>query len=430
MTNWRRGAGCQSRKRPTGHSLNEICVVGKPLSQSGFFSRSIVSMRACPSGPVYSRNVPMPEPPWRLAAGADASTGGADDAVAGRATWATTHAVRPKAHGVPRRCASRLAPAVEAQALNARIPQEDGLMSGSPRTWYRRVLYGTLVLALLAGCGKKDDAITQAEKKDVAKGVAAPSIAETKAIAEEGFIYGLPIVMNYAVMYEYAVDTNSGQFKAPFNEINNEHRVFTYEDTAIVTPNSDTPYSFVWMDLRAEPMVLSVPAVEKERYYSVQLDDGNTYNYGYIGSRATGNEAGDYMVVGPDWKGETPPGIKKVFRSTTQFSLAVYRTQLFNPADMPNVVKVQAGYKVAAAVRVPQAARAAGGAGDRFPEDRQGAGQDELLRVSRLRPAVRPAGAGGEGDPRQARQHRHRARQDLRLQGPLARAQGRSRCWA
>ena len=67
--------------------------------------------------------------------------------------------------------------------------------------------------------------------------------AETKAIAEEGFIYGLPIVMNYAVMYEYAVDKNSGQFKAPFNQINNEARVFTYKDTAIVTPNSDTPYS-------------------------------------------------------------------------------------------------------------------------------------------------------------------------------------------
>jgi hypothetical protein len=170
--------------------------------------------------------------------------------------------------------------------------------------------------------------------------------AETKAIAEEGFIYGLPIVMNYAVMYEYAVDRDSGQFKAPFNQIKNEPRVFTYKDTAIITPNSDTPYSFLWMDLRAEPMVLSVPAVEKSSYYAVQLEDGNTFNYGYIGSRATGNEAGDYMVVGPDWKGETPPGIKKVFRSTTQFSLAGYRTQLFNPEDMPNVVKVQAGYKV------------------------------------------------------------------------------------
>jgi hypothetical protein len=173
-----------------------------------------------------------------------------------------------------------------------------------------------------------------------------PGLFEAKAIAEEGFIYGLPIVMNYAVMYEYAVDRNSGQFKAPFNQIFNEARVFTYKDTAVVTPNSDTPYSLAWMDLRAEPIVLSVPAVEKSRYYSVMLNDGNTFNYGYIGSRATGNEAGDYLVAGPDWTGETPPGIKKVFRSTTQFSLAVYRTQLFNPADMPNVVKVQAGYKV------------------------------------------------------------------------------------
>jgi hypothetical protein len=91
--------------------------------------------------------------------------------------------------------------------------------------------------------------------------------------------------------------------------------------------------------------VLSVPAVEKSRYYAVQLEDGNTYNYGYIGSRATGTEAGDYMVVGPAWNGTPPPGIKKVFRSTTQFSVAGYRTQLFGPDDMPNVEKVQAGYK-------------------------------------------------------------------------------------
>ena len=170
--------------------------------------------------------------------------------------------------------------------------------------------------------------------------------AETKAIAEEGFIYGLPIVMNYAVMYEYAVDKNNPEFKAPFNQIKNEARVFTYKDTAIVTPNSDTPYSFAWLDVRAEPIVLSVPAVEKGRYYAIQLEDGNTFNYGYIGSRATGNEGGDYMVAGPDWKGETPPGIKKVFHSTTQFSVAGYRTQLFGPEDMPNVVKVQSGYKV------------------------------------------------------------------------------------
>src|ERR1700731_4513110 len=86
---------------------------------------------------------------------------------------------------------------------------------------------------------------------------------ETKAIAQEGFVYGLPIVMAYGIMYEYVVDKNSGQYKAPFNQIKNEARVFTYKDTAVVTPNSDTPYSMLWLDLRAEPIVLSAPAGEK-----------------------------------------------------------------------------------------------------------------------------------------------------------------------
>jgi len=212
---------------------------------------------------------------------------------------------------------------------------------------YLRIALICAVGALLvAGCGKKDDTVAQAEKKDVAKGVPAPSVAETKATAEEAFIYGLPLVMNYAVMNEFVIDKNSGQYKAPFNTISNEARVFTYKDTAVVTPNSDTPYSMLWLDLRAEPMVISVPAVPKGRYYSVQLIDGNTYNYGYIGSRATGVEAGSYLVVGPDWKGETPAGIKKVFQSTTPFGLTIFRTQLMNAADMPNVEKVQAGYQV------------------------------------------------------------------------------------
>ncbi|MGZ3478859.1 MAG: DUF1254 domain-containing protein, partial [Myxococcaceae bacterium] len=158
-------------------------------------------------------------------------------------------------------------------------------------------------------------------------------------------IYGLPIVMNYAVLYDFVIDKNSGQWKGPFNQVANEARVFTYKDTSVPTPNSDTPYSMLWLDLRAEPMVLSVPAVPAPRYYSVMLCDGNTFNYGYIGSRATGTEAGDYLVAGPDWQGAKPAGIKQVFRATTQFGLSIYRTQLFNGGDMENVKKVQAGFK-------------------------------------------------------------------------------------
>jgi hypothetical protein len=189
--------------------------------------------------------------------------------------------------------------------------------------------------------GNMNDAVAQVEKSDEDK----PGIEETKAVAKEGFIYGLPIVMNYAVMYSFCVDTNSDQYKGPFNQIFNAARLFTYQDTAVITPNSDTPYSMLWLDLRAEPMVISVPAVAKERYYSVQFCDGNTFNYGYIGSRATGTEAGDYLVVSPNWKGEVPSGIKQVFYATTEFGLTIFRTQLFNADDMPNVVKVQSGYQ-------------------------------------------------------------------------------------
>jgi hypothetical protein len=178
----------------------------------------------------------------------------------------------------------------------------------------------------------------------------------TTAMAEAGFIYGLPIVMNYAVMYEQAVDRHSGHFKASFNQLKNEDRIFSSEDANVVLPNNDTPYSFVWMDLRADPIVLSVPAVNAKRYYSITLRDGKFYNYGYIGSRATGSQAGSYLVVGPDWSGEAPSDIKKVFRSNTQFSLALFRTQLFDPDDIENVRKVQAGYKLEPLSRYTQQA--------------------------------------------------------------------------
>ena len=104
-----------------------------------------------------------------------------------------------------------------------------------------------LALTLLTACNKKGDAISTAAQADKKAGIAAPGIAETKAIAEEGFIYGLPIVMNYGANYEFWVDKNSSQYKCPFNQIYNESRVFTYKDTAVVTPNSDTPtLSPVW----------------------------------------------------------------------------------------------------------------------------------------------------------------------------------------
>ncbi|MGH6803963.1 MAG: DUF1254 domain-containing protein [Methyloceanibacter sp.] len=171
------------------------------------------------------------------------------------------------------------------------------------------------------------------------------SKGETAQIAEEAFIYGFPMVMNYAVFYDYFIDKSAPAYKAPINQLYNTARVYTPQDTTIVTPNSDTPYSFVAMDLRMEPYVFCNPEIEKSRYFSVQLIDLYTFNYGYIGSRTTGNGAACYMIAGPSWKGEKPEGIAKVFQSETDFSIAAVRTQLFNSADIENVKKIQAGYR-------------------------------------------------------------------------------------
>jgi hypothetical protein len=203
----------------------------------------------------------------------------------------------------------------------------------------RGLVRAALALALAAGgCAGTNDPIADAEHADA---------AEIRAIAEAAYIYGFPMLGNYKAMYQFSVDEKSGQFRAPFNQISSSARVATPKDTAVVTPNSDTPYSTVELDLRAEPIVLCVPAVDPKRYYSVQLIDMYTQNYGYVGSRATGSKAGCYLVAGPRWSGaETPAGIAKVFRCETDFSLAIYRTQLFSPADIANVKKVQAGYKL------------------------------------------------------------------------------------
>jgi hypothetical protein len=169
---------------------------------------------------------------------------------------------------------------------------------------------------------------------------------EARAIAREATIYGVPMLENYRIMYSYFVNRSDPDFKAPWNTLNNVARVFTPDDKAIQTPNSDTPYSQLGADLRTEPLVLSVPSVEKQRYYSLQFVDLYTYNFAYVGSRATGNDSGNFLLAGPRWKGEKPKDIKSVVQSETDLNFVQYRTQLFDSSDLENVKKVQAGYRV------------------------------------------------------------------------------------
>lgn len=93
--------------------------------------------------------------------------------------------------------------------------------------------------------------------------------AEARQIAEEAFLYGFPAVDAYRIQHTYFVDAKGAEYKGLWNQPINTPRVYTPADTTVQTPNSDTPYSFAGLDLRAEPIVLTIPKIDKDRYFSV-----------------------------------------------------------------------------------------------------------------------------------------------------------------
>lgn len=169
-----------------------------------------------------------------------------------------------------------------------------------------------------------------------------------QAITAQAWIYAFPMLMHYQTMEKQVLNPQAPEYVGGFNRFRHYSSLYTPQNREIVTPNNDTPYSWAWLDLRSEPQVLSVPAVAKDRYYVHQLVDQYTHNFGYIGVLSTGREAGDYLIAGPDWQGETPAGIKAVLRSETQIVMILGRTALKSADDMPAVRALQQQYRLQA----------------------------------------------------------------------------------
>ncbi|MEG9504359.1 MAG: DUF1254 domain-containing protein [Methylorubrum extorquens] len=169
---------------------------------------------------------------------------------------------------------------------------------------------------------------------------------EARATAKEAYVYAYAMLDNYQTLHKQVVDDKATEYVGGFGRFRHYAQVFTPENRDIVTPNNDTPYSWAWLDLRAEPWVVSVPAVPDGRYYVMQWFDLFTHNFAYMGSRTTGNEAGNYLFVGPRWNGTVPEGIRQVFRAETEIIGTLTRTALNGPEDVPNVRAVQRGYRL------------------------------------------------------------------------------------
>jgi len=103
---------------------------------------------------------------------------------------------------------------------------------------------------------------------------------------------------------------------------------------AVTGVNRDTLYCLGWLDLKNGPLVLSVPEMAG-RYYSVQFTDpSKNINFAYVGKRATGTKAGDYLITGPGWKGQVPQGMKRV-SSPNNAVLVAGRVFVENDSDLP-----------------------------------------------------------------------------------------------
>lgn len=169
---------------------------------------------------------------------------------------------------------------------------------------------------------------------------------EARLIAKQAYLFGVPIVASYKTTYAFFIDSKSPQYKGPFNTIASTAHLFTPLDTASSTPSSDTADSFAGLDLRAEPVVITVPKIEKDRYFAFQLMDMNDFNFAYLGTRTTGNHGGSFLIAGPSWKGSTPTGILQTIHAETDFVNIFGRTQILNPANLAKVKKLQSEYKV------------------------------------------------------------------------------------
>jgi hypothetical protein len=183
-----------------------------------------------------------------------------------------------------------------------------------------------LCIGMATGCGCSDS-----PKEPLTE-----PLSEMASLVEEAYIYGLPLIMSYQTMMSDAVDTSSPTFKAPFNQLKRGGRI---------EESKDTVGSTLWMDLRAEPVVLTVPDMAGEWVYSIELQDLTSSRFGQIGTQALGNDEGNYLVAGPSWEGKAPNSIAKVFRSDTDFASAVYRTRYPAPEDRPPVLAIQRQFK-------------------------------------------------------------------------------------
>jgi len=165
--------------------------------------------------------------------------------------------------------------------------------------------------------------------------------AVLRSIARDAYTFGYAMIENYRTLYEQAADPSDPRFTGGFGRFRHYSEPFTPANTDIVTPNNDTPYSWGWFDLRAEPWVIEVPAID--RFYILPFHDLYTVYAGYISAATTGTGPGTYLLAGPSWSGGKPEGFDGVISASTDFVGCLGRTA-FTDGDVAELRRIQQSY--------------------------------------------------------------------------------------
>ncbi|MGF6756336.1 hypothetical protein P3T16_003743 [Paraburkholderia sp. GAS42] len=155
------------------------------------------------------------------------------------------------------------------------------------------------------------------------------------AIGIQAYVFGYPWVHGATIRYQWITQNiNDDTAYMPVDHFWHAPRLVTARWRDGGTPNNDTLYSLAWVDLSKEPLILHVPDTG-ERYYTIQLTGMDSDNFAYVGQRSTGNKAGNYAIVGPDWKGVLPKGVTALPPSPTPWALLWGRTLVNGTEDIP-----------------------------------------------------------------------------------------------
>jgi hypothetical protein len=159
-------------------------------------------------------------------------------------------------------------------------------------------------------------------------------------IATLAYIWGFPLVtMERQFNFVTSPNIPPGPGRGPANSVSCATDLVNASFTDVVTPNSDTLYCQTQFDLRNEPVVVVVPPIS-DRYYSFEFLDAYTNDYAYLGTRASGGNGGTYLIAGPDWNGQVPEGMTKIW-TPTNLAWLITRTLVKSPADVVNVNAIQ-----------------------------------------------------------------------------------------